>query len=104
MSAPTFPLQWKHKQTLFFCDAFRPEHITHVSRVKHRQKDRVLVDVLNSTHKMVFDPRDGVANPFGTKLRVCWIGDARYDNMNYEDAIAAAQKEYKEHLWQQRKL
>lgn len=99
----TFPLQWKHGQTLFFCAALKPEVITHVCRVKYRQKDRVLVRVLNATHNMVFDPRSGIALPFGTKLRVCWLGDERYGNMEYETAIAAAQKEYKEFLWSQRK-
>ena len=99
----TFPFQWKHGQTLFFCEALKPEVITHVCRVRHKVKSRVLVRVLNSTHSMVFDPQSGVAQPFGTKLRLCWIGDERYTNMDYEAAIAAAQKEYKEYLWSQRK-
>lgn len=100
---PKLPFDWKHGQILYFCEADKPLVITHVCQVKHRQGERVLLRVLNSTHNMVFDPRSGVSKPFGVKLRLCWVGEPASTITNFNAAIEVAQREYNKALWLQRK-
>lgn len=94
MTQPTFPFTAKPGQYVFFRE-IGAKDLSYCGRIKGKRGNRWEVQTFNSTHNITFCAVTGLANPFGTQLRLCWLGDDTYVGMHYEDAIARATKEMK---------
>lgn len=91
---PKLPLNIEPGQLLFLAPMEDPNTITLFGRVDGRRDGHLRVYLINSRRYTSVNPKTGWACPNKRLLTVCWVGAAYYEDLDYNEAIAIAQREF----------